>query len=147
MTARSRPHTPGSSSFRGIDNTRRSREIDRSAWAGDGREVLVWQTQGTGYVVTPEIKFRTVFDGEPFFSYGVELQEGETLAEGDFPFVSAGVAQWGIIRSNVTDDERPVFYTSAVIWIAVDATKEYKLQWRFAFQGTVMRNREHIGEA
>ena len=129
-------------SYRGLDAGRLQRETDRSSWAREVEEVVTWETVGAGNVNTPVIYFKTAFEGEPHFHYGVELGEGLTLAVGDYPFCSAGVAEWGIVQAKV--EGSPSSYTSVTLWLTVDSAASYTLRWRFVFGGTALRNREHI---
>lgn len=135
--------TSGSHAYRGIDKTRRRQEVDRAAWAGSQLVFTSWDTIGAGTTLTELIPFGVAFEGQPFFSHGVELQEGETLADADYPFVTAGVQEWQ--RTAQTEHERAErFYTGARVWISVSSSKAYRLRHRFAFEGTVVRHREHI---
>lgn len=140
----SRPNTPpGSAPFRGIERAGRTRETDRNSWAGSQLVLATWDTIGSGTILTAGITFGVVFEGQPFFSYGVELQENQTLVDNDYPFTACGVSEW---QTTVADDERgQLFYTGAVVWIRVDAGTSYRLRFRFAFEGTVIRNREFVG--
>lgn len=140
----SRPNTaPGSAPFRGLERAARTRETDRNSWAGNNLVVTTWDTIGSGTTQTGGLTFGSVFEGRPFFSYGVELQENETLVDGDYPFTACGVLEW---TTTVAADERAqLFYTGAVVWIRVDAGTQYRLRFRFAFEGTVIRNREFVG--
>jgi hypothetical protein len=134
----------GSNAYRGLDRAARHREVDRTGWAGSQLVLTTWDTIGSGTILTDLIPFGTVFEGQPFFSFGVELQEEETLTEADYPFVTCGVQEWQrTAESALQRAER--FYTGATIWIAVSSFRQYRLRYRFAFEGTAMRNREHIG--
>lgn len=135
--------TSGSHAYRGINRGTRRREVDRSAWAGSQLVFTSWDTIGAGTTLTELIPFGVVFEGQPFFSFGVELQEGETLVAGDYPHVAAGVQEWErTAQTGFAEAER--FYTGARVWISVSSSKAYKLRHRLAFEGTVMRHREHI---
>lgn len=141
----SRPKTPpGSAPYRGVERAARAREVDRNAWAGNNLVVTSWDTIGSGTTVTPSLTFGAVFEDRPFFSYGVELQENETLATGDYPFTSCGVQEWQTVISE-TDDRGIPFYSGAIVWIRVSSTQSYRLRFRFAFEGIVIRNREYVG--
>lgn len=142
MTSRSGT-PPGSAPFRGIDRAGKTREVDRNSWAGSQLVLATWDTIGSGTILTGGITFGAVFEGRPFFSYGVELQENETLVDGDYPFTACGVSEWR--TTELADERAQPFYTGAVVWIRVDANFPYRLRFRFAFEGTVVRNREHIG--
>lgn len=133
----------GSHAYRGIDQGRKRQEVDRTAWAGSQLVFSSWDTIGVGTTLTEVISFGVAFEGQPFFSHGVELQEGEALAAADYPFVTAGVQEW-VRTAQGQFDQAERFYTGARVWISVSSSKAYKLRHRFAFEGTVMRHREHI---
>lgn len=134
---------PSSTGFRSVDQARLSRERDRSTWAVEQHEYVLWETFGAGSVLTPPILFKKAFEGQPSFYYGVEADPISPLVAGDYPFLSSGVAEWGIVQAN--DEGRASFHTSATVWITVDSVNNYTLRWTFTFSGTVMRNREYIG--
>lgn len=127
--------------YGGIDLGRARREVDRSTWASEVEEKVVWETQGAGSITTPAIYFKTAFEGEPAFYYGVELGDGLTLVTGDYPFVSAGVAEWGSFQ---VKEGGASFYTSVVLWMTVESVTAYTLRWTFMFGGTALKNRHHI---
>lgn len=134
-----------SHAYQGINRSNRQREVSRTAWAGSNLVLTAWDTIGSGTTLTDLIEFGTIFEGQPFFSFGVELQEDETLVEGDYPFVTLGVQEWQRTEQTTEDDITLRFYTGAVVWIAVTASKSYRLRHRLAFEGTAMRQRQHIG--
>lgn len=133
---------PGSHTFTGADRGRLQREVDRSAWARESREIIVWETIGAGSVTTPVIYFKTAFENEPHFYYGIETGENTILAAGDYPFASAGVAEWGIVQAKI--EGAASFYTSVILWMTVESAASYELRWTFTFGGTAIRNRQHI---
>lgn len=117
-------------------------EFDRNAWADALVVVTTFDTTGFGEAQSGLIDFGTVFENPPFFSYGVELQEGGTLVDGDFPFVTAGVSEWATMDA---DDQVGVqYYTGANVWVRIASITEYPLRFRFTFEGTAMRNVEHF---
>jgi hypothetical protein len=142
MTFRSAKTPPGSAPFRRIENATRARELDRQGWAGSHLVLAAWDTIGSGTITTEPILFGTVFEDEPFFSYGVELQEDETLVDGDYPFTSCGISEWQTTAPRDVDGK--IFYLSGIVWISVVAAKSYRLRFRFGFEGIAMRNREYI---
>ena len=79
-----------------------SRGLDRNTWASLTQVVFEQETEGSGTLVTDPLLFGTVFEGPPTLSYGVELQEGQTLVDRDYPFVSAGVASYIQKEDNFT---------------------------------------------
>jgi hypothetical protein len=139
----SRPVRPGSAPFRGVTKHARAKEQERSSWAGPHLVLATWDTSGVGSVVTDVINFGTIFEGQPFFAYGVEPQEDQILTAGDYPFTSCGVASW--VRTPPTNDRGESFYIGASIWINVQSNNEYRLRFRFGFEGIAIRNREYIG--
>jgi len=65
--------------------------------------------------------------------------------DGDFPFVTVGVAEW---QTNVEETaETPglvPLYLGAHIYIHVIASTQYKLRFRLSFEGIAMRNVEYF---
>ena len=112
--------------------------LDRDTWAGNTLVILSYDTQGVGVIQTGVLDFGIVYEGPPFFSYGVEVQSGQALVSGDFPEVSAGVASW-----EITEGAMP-FYLGADLWITVRANSPYRLRFRLSFEGISMRNTEHF---
>lgn len=124
------------------------RQLDRVQWAGPVSMIFGYQTQGSGTFLTEEIEFVTAFEGAPFFSYGVELVEGDSLIGGDFPFVTVGVAEW--VTQEITEEDsiekkiKP-FYLGAKLWISVSSSKAYELAYSLVFEGIVMKNPQFYG--
>ena len=118
------------------------RELERSTWAQPIQVVVSYDTLGVGELTTDPIMFGTVYEGPPFFSYGVELAEGETLVDGDFPFVTCGVQAW--ITGEEVSDVRPVPYIGAVVWIRVASSTRYQMRFRLSFEGMAFRNTEYL---
>lgn len=115
-------------------------DLDRESWPDTFVVVFSFDTTGVGETFTGLIDFGAVFEDPPFFTYGVELREGGVLVDGDFPFVTAGVSEW----ANVSDETETQYYSGANVWLRIAATTEYPLRFRFAFEGTAMRNVEHF---
>lgn len=118
-------------------------QFDRATWADTTQVILTYDTIGSGELVTEMIDFKTVFEDTPFFAYGVELQTGETLETGDYPFVSCGVSEWD---TNVVEEEETVktpLYLGAAIYINVVSSKQYKLRFRLSFEGIAIKNVEY----
>jgi hypothetical protein len=94
-------------------------------------------------IETELIDFGLVFEGPPFFSYGVEVQPGEALVADDYPEITAGVREWQL--SEVEIDERATpFYRGAYLWISIQSKSAYRLRFRLSFEGTSMRNVEYF---
>lgn len=128
------------------DRVRRAdlqQQFDRATWADTTQVILAYDTIGSGELVTEMLDFKTVFEGTPFFAYGVELQPGETLEEGDYPFVSCGISEW---ETNLVEEEEtgktPV-YLGAAVYINVVSSKQYKLRFRLSFEGIAVKNVEY----
>lgn len=58
------------------------------------RSALLFETNGHGELVTPELEFGITFLERPLVTSGVELKEG-WLIEGSFPNTDVGVFKWG----------------------------------------------------
>lgn len=124
------------------DRTRRT-QLDRETWAGETLLIMSYDTTGVGEIETELLDFGAVFESPPFFSYGVELQPGETLVSGSFPAVYCGVKEWK--TTEVENDARAVdLYIGAFLWISIDTGFSYKLRFRLAFEGTSFRNVEYF---
>ena len=130
------------SHYRDVRAADRRRELDRQTWAGTNIVFLTYDIVGSGELTTELLEFGTAFESIPFFSYGVEVAEGTELVSGDFPFVSAGVASWQVTETEDTNDV-PI-YLGAFVWIRVSSSTQYGLRFRFAFEGTALRNIEHF---
>ena len=118
-------------------------QFDRATWADTTQVILTYDTVGSGELVTEMLDFLTVFEGTPFFAYGVELADGETLEPGDYPFVTCGISEW---ETNLVDEEEtgktPV-YLGAAVYINVVSSKQYKLRFRLSFEGIAIKNVEY----
>lgn len=130
-------------SFERVRKADLQQQLDRGTWADTTQVVLAYDTIGSGELITEIIDFKTVFEGAPFFAYGVELQSGETLETGDYPFVSCGVAEWDITTVEEDDDLMVPSYLGAAIYINVVSSKQYKLRFRLSFEGIAMKNVEY----
>lgn len=69
------------------------RELDRATWASPTQVILAYDIIGSGELTTELIDFGAVFEQSPFFAYGVEVQPGEELVDGDYPFVTCGISE------------------------------------------------------
>ena len=95
--------------------------LDRDTWAGPTMVVTSYDIVGTGETITDLISFGTVFEDAPFFAYGTELQKGELLIDGDYPFVTCGVASWETTTTDETSPHVPVYYRGAYVWVNIAA--------------------------
>lgn len=128
---------PGSTTFRTLADSRRSREEDRTAWAAYRKEVYAITTTGSGQGWLEAFIFKTAFEGEPRFSYGA-VARGQGI---EAPlYVNAGVADWQIHSAGEGKQE---YYIAAYVWLAVDG-QERDLDWTFTFSGIALRNRTAI---
>lgn len=120
-----------------------AKDLDRQTWAGLTTLTFSYDTVGRGIVETELLDFGLVFEGPPFFSYGVETQPGETLVSGDYPEVTLGVKEWHITETE--GDSRAIpFYLGAYVWISIGSATSYKLRFRLSFEGIAVRNVEHF---
>lgn len=129
-----------------IRRAERSRQLDRDTWAGSTLLVMSYDTAGTGVIESELIDFGVVYEGPPFFSYGVELQAGQTLVSGDYPKVTAGVREWELASTDTenTDARATPFYLGAYLWFSIDADNAYRLRFRLSFEGIAIRNVEYL---
>lgn len=124
--------------YRSIRRTARRTEFDRNTWAEPAQLILFRDVAGVGEVLLEIPEFGMVFDQIPFFSYGVELQAGEILAEDDYPFVSCGVAGWVTNEEPVGDE--PVRYLGANLWCRVVANTSYRFRLQLSFEAVAYKN-------
>ncbi len=117
-------------------------ELDRATWAQPIQVVVAYETEGVGELLTDPIDFGVVFEGAPFFSYGVELVEDQTLVSGDFPFVTCGVNEWVTVEEE--SDQVLQRHTGAVVWIRVSSATQYQMRFRLSFEGVAFRNTEFL---
>lgn len=118
-------------------------QFDRATWADTTQILLSYDTIGSGELITELLDFKTVFEGSPFFAYGVELQPGEVLEAGDYPFVTCGISQW---ETTVVAEDDPAaipMYLGAYVYINVVSSKQYGLRFRLSFEGIAMKNVEY----
>lgn len=137
MTTRSGPGT-----YPQIRKAERVRQLDRNTWAGPSLLVFAYDTVGAGVVNTELLDFGTVFEGPPLFTYGAEMLPGESLVEGDFPEITAGVSEWSTTEG--VDDRAIPFYLGAYLWISIKSSSSYRLRFRLMFEGTAMKNVEYF---
>jgi hypothetical protein len=130
--------------YKNINNAFMKTELDRQTWASQGVVVQALDIIGSGEVLTNLIDFGTVFQSAPAFAYGVELQPGETLVTGDYPFVTCGVSEWSQYAPHPELASATPLYGGAYLWINVSSSKPYKLRFRFSFEGTIFKNVERL---
>jgi len=129
--------------FQNIAARTRRTELDRETWAGETLLIISYDTTGVGEIETELLDFGVVFESPPFFSYGVELQPGETLVSGSFPAVYCGVKEFQ--KTDADNDDRAIdLYIGAFLWISIDTSVSYKLRFRLSFEGTAFRNVEYF---
>lgn len=129
--------------YRNIRKADQRNRLDQSTWADNRLLILAYDTLGVGEIQTELIDFGLVFEDVPFFSYGVELQPGQALVEGDFPNVMCGVREWQL--TEVERDTRAIsLYIGAFLWISIASSISYRLRFRLSFEGISMRNVEHF---
>ncbi len=129
--------------YRSISKAGRKTRLDQETWAGTTLLFLSYDMTGVGEVETELLDFGLVFEGVPFFSYGVELQPGEVLTPGEFPAVMCGVKEWQLTEVEADTRATP-FYLGAYLWISVSSNISYRLRFRLSFEGIAMRNVEHF---
>lgn len=126
-----------------VRRVEQSRELDRGTWADTTVVLFTYDTVGAGIIQTELIDFGLVYDGPPFFAYGVENIEGQTLVSGDFPEITAGVREW--YTSELGEEDRVVpLYRGAYLWISIASKTSYRLRFRLSFEGTAFRNVEYL---
>lgn len=123
--------------YPGVRRANKRVELDRTNWADRTPVILSEDVVAPGTFETEIIPFKTVYEGYPDFSYGVELVEGQSLIEGDFPFVNAGVSFWDQTFPETGALPRVM---GAQLFMAVQCTEPYVLRFRFLFQGVAFRN-------
>ena len=123
--------------YPGVRRANKKIELDRTNWADRTAIELVQDVVAPGLVETEMLPFKIVYEGYPDFSYGVELMEGEVLEAGDFPFVNAGVSLWDQTFPETGALPR---VQGATLFMAIQCTTDYRLRFRFLFQGTAFKN-------
>lgn len=118
-------------------------ELDRETWASPELLIATYDTVGAGVIETELIDFGLVYEGPPFFSYGVEVQPGQALISGDYPEITAGVREWYTTEADA-DSQADVFYLGAYLWISIKASTAYRLRFRLSFEGISLRNVEYF---
>lgn len=126
-----------------IKKARQRTELDRATWSTTQMLIATYDTVGAGVIETELIDFGLVFDGPPFFAYGVETQPGQSLIANDFPDITAGVKEWELTDADA-DSRSTRFYLGAFLWISIGARTSYRLRFRLSFEGTTMRNVEYF---
>lgn len=121
------------------------RELDRNQWAGPTTVILEYETKGAGSFLTEELNFGVRFSGPPYMTFGAVLGELELLVEGDYPFVTAGVAEW-VLKGAPEPDETLVQtsgpageYVGAKVWVSVFSNTPYKIRHVLKFEGLAMK--------
>lgn len=130
-----------------IRRSEQSRDLDRRTWAGSTTIVIAYETVGAGTFTTEMIDLGLAFEGPPFFTYGVELSEGQTLVEGDYPFVSAGIVEWVTNAETEEDFEEKqlsLLHTGCFVGINVRSNKSYRLIFRMSFQGIAFKSTQYL---
>jgi hypothetical protein len=133
--------------YSNIRRSEESRVLDRRTWAGATTIVLAYETKGAGTLTTELLDFGLVFEGPPFFTYGVELAQGEILVDGDYPMVSAGIAEW--VTKETSDEDfaekqLKLLHTGAYVAINVQTNKSYRLVFRMSFEGIAFKNTQFL---
>lgn len=130
--------------YQNIARANKKTELDKGTWASQGVVIYTLDVKGSGELLTDAIDFGTVFQSPPAFAFGVELQEGETLATGDFPFITCGVSEWNTFQPHPEVPSAGLLYGGAYLWINVSSSKQYALRFRFSFEGTIFKNVERL---
>jgi len=130
------------SAYRRVRRVEQTKELDRGTWAGETAVVLAYDTIGRGVIESELLDFGVVFEGPPFFSYGVETQPGQALVAGDYPEITVGVREWHLSEIEVDARATP-FYLGAFLWISIQAATAYRLRFRLSFEGIAVRNVEY----
>ncbi len=118
-----------------------SQELDRRTWASFTSVVMDYETIGSGSFLTPELKFGVRFSGSPYLSSGAALGEVSSLVDGDYPFVSVGVAEW--VTMSFGEDAvaagAQLEHVGVKLWISVSSRTSYKIRHTLAFEGLAMK--------
>ena len=134
--------TADEKSYRRIRQAQQKDRLDRATWADTTSVFSAYDVTGSGSLITEEISFGVVFDGVPFFSYGVErVADTQELVDGDYPFVAVGVSEW--ITTEPADPDTassPIYYLGAKLYVNVVSTTQYNLRLRLLFEGTGFKN-------
>lgn len=141
--SRNSPHRAPGKIYPRVRRANERKELDRGTWAGTQLLIVTYDTFGVGEIETELIDFGVVFDGVPFFAYGVETLPDQILTVGDFPLVTVGVRSWHTTEAD-EDSQAKLFYLGAFLWISIGATTTYRLRFRLSFEGTTMRNVEYF---
>ena len=120
----------------------RRRDIDRRTWASPTTIVFAYETIGSGSFLTPELDFGLSYEGSPFFSFGSSLVTGE-LTDGDYPFITVGVAEW--LTKEVDDEDFAIKgikleHVGAILWVSVSSSTAYTLSHNLVFEGVAYKN-------
>lgn len=126
-----------------VRKAEQARQLDRDTWAGQSLLVFAYDTIGSGVIETELLDFGMVFEGPPFFSYGAEIHPAESLVDGDFPEVTAGVREWHL-NEHVGDSRAQRWYLGAYLWINVRSSTAYRMRFRLSFEGKAVRNVEYF---
>ena len=121
------------------------RTLDRGQWAEDTQLIIAFDFDGVG-AEQVDVEFGIVFEGAPLYSWGVEMQEDETLSPGDFPHVTSGVAAWNTKEAS-TNSEGRLLYLGATVWYRSVASRGYRTRLRTSFEGIIFKNPQYfVGE-
>jgi hypothetical protein len=129
------------SQYRSIRRTAQRQQLDRNTWAETVQLVVLRDVVGSGETQIEIPEFGTVFGEQPFFAYGVELWEGETLQECNYPFVSCGVYEW---VTNEPELGKEVRYLGANVWVRIVCTCDHLYRLQLSFEGIAFKNVELI---
>lgn len=89
-------------------------------------------TTGVGEIQHPTVvRFDCTFIEQPKVAHGFSL-DGDTLVDGSFPTVSAGVWKWW-------QDKRG-FYLGAYVFFVVTGVASYAIQHDFTFSGIAIKD-------
>ncbi len=131
--------------YRRIRRAVTKQEQDRGQWAEPTQVIISVDFEGVGSETT-DVTFGIVFEGPPVYSWGVELQQDETLTPNDFPHVTSGVASW-VTKEATTDVRASLLYLGATIWYRSASNRSYRTRLRTSFEGIAFKNPQHFQES
>lgn len=128
--------------YRRLRRANVQRTLDRGQWADETQLIIALDFDGVG-AQQVDVEFGMVFEGAPLYSWGVELQEGETLWPGDYPHVTSGVAAWDTKEASTIEGGR-LLYLGATVWFRSVASRAYRTRLRTSFEGIAFKNPQYF---
>ena len=130
--------------YRKIRKASTRHELDRGQWAGEVQMLAGYDFEGSGEQ-SFDIDFGIIFEGTPYYTWGAELQDDETLTDGDFPHINSGVVSW-VTQPASESQFSNLLYSGARVWYSVFSSRSYRTRLRTSFRGIVYKSPEHFQE-